>query len=142
MGTIARHESIIRIRSGRPLGPFAWTQNVKSRRAPDGFRADPSLIALGHALAARITEATRLTTEASAAAGLFELASGLFRLSSHKARAEDVVRGSGLRWAIVRPTLTFGAGDIFINNIAWLIRRMPVFVIPGAGTYRVQPVAA
>ena len=59
-----------------------------------------------------------------------------------KARAEDVVRGSGLRWAIVRPTLTFGAGDIFINNIAWLIRRMPVFVIPGAGTYRVQPVAA
>jgi NADH dehydrogenase len=59
-----------------------------------------------------------------------------------KARAEDVVRGSGLRWAIVRPTLTFGTGDIFINNIAWLFRRMPVFVIPGAGTYRVQPVAA
>jgi hypothetical protein len=83
MGTIARHESIIRIRSGRPLGPFAWTQNVKSRRAPDGFRADPSLIALGHALAARITEATRLTTEASAAAGLFELASGRFAKPMH-----------------------------------------------------------
>lgn len=59
-----------------------------------------------------------------------------------KARAEEIVRGSGLRWAIVRPTLTFGAGDIFINNIAWLFRRMPIFVIPGAGTYRVQPVAA
>jgi nucleoside-diphosphate-sugar epimerase len=59
-----------------------------------------------------------------------------------KARAEEIVRGSGLRWAIVRPTLTFGTGDIFINNIAWLFRRMPVFVIPGAGTYRVQPVAA
>lgn len=59
-----------------------------------------------------------------------------------KARAEEIVRGSGLRWAIVRPTLTFGTGDIFINNIAWLFRRMPIFVIPGAGTYRVQPVAA
>ena len=59
-----------------------------------------------------------------------------------KARAEEIVRGSGLRWAIVRPTLTFGTGDIFINNIAWLFRRMPVFVIPEAGTYRVQPVAA
>jgi uncharacterized protein YbjT (DUF2867 family) len=59
-----------------------------------------------------------------------------------KARAEEIVRGSGLRWAIVRPTLMFGSGDIFINNIAWLFRRMPVFVIPGAGTYRVQPVAA
>ncbi len=58
-----------------------------------------------------------------------------------KARAEEIVRGSGLRWAIVRPTLTFGTGDIFINNIAWLFRRMPVFVIPEAGTYRVQPVA-
>jgi NADH dehydrogenase len=59
-----------------------------------------------------------------------------------KGRAEDIVRGSGLRWAIIRPTLIFGAGDIFINNIAWLFRRMPVFVIPGAGTYRLQPVAA
>ena len=59
-----------------------------------------------------------------------------------KARTEEIVRTSGLRWAIVRPTLVFGAGDILINNIAWLLRRMPIFVIPGSGTYRVQPVAA
>ena len=59
-----------------------------------------------------------------------------------KARTEEIVRTSGLRWAIVRPTLVFGTGDILINNIAWLLRRMPVFVIPGSGTYRVQPVAA
>jgi uncharacterized protein YbjT (DUF2867 family) len=58
-----------------------------------------------------------------------------------KAHAEDVVRNSGLGWAIVRPTLIFGAGDILINNIAWLLRRMPVFVISGLGTYRLQPVA-
>ena len=58
-----------------------------------------------------------------------------------KARTEDAVRTSGLAWAIVRPTLVFGTGDILINNIAWLLRRMPVFVIPGLGTYRVQPVA-
>ena len=58
-----------------------------------------------------------------------------------KARAEAIVRDSGLEWAIVRPTLIFGAGDILINNIAWLLRRMPVFVIPGLGTYRLQPVA-
>jgi hypothetical protein len=83
MGTIAPHESITRIRSGRPLGPFAWTQNVKSRRAPDGFCADPSLIALGQALAARVSEATRLSTEAAAAAGLFELASGRFAKPMH-----------------------------------------------------------
>ncbi|HSP08850.1 MAG TPA: NAD(P)H-binding protein [Candidatus Dormibacteraeota bacterium] len=58
-----------------------------------------------------------------------------------KARTEAVVRESGLRWAIVRPTLVFGAGDILLNNIAWLLRRMPVFIIPGLGDYRVQPVA-
>ncbi|HEV2029360.1 MAG TPA: NAD(P)H-binding protein [Candidatus Dormibacteraeota bacterium] len=58
-----------------------------------------------------------------------------------KARTEEIVRTSGLRWAIVRPTLVFGTGDILINNIAWLLRRMPIFPIPGLGGYRVQPVA-
>ena len=58
-----------------------------------------------------------------------------------KARAEKVVRESGLAWAIVRPTLIFGPGDILINNIAWLLRRLPVFGIPGKGDYRLQPVA-
>jgi NADH dehydrogenase len=58
-----------------------------------------------------------------------------------KARTEDIVRESGLPWAVVRPTLIFGPGDILINNIAWLLRRMPVFVIPEGGAYRVQPVA-
>jgi nucleoside-diphosphate-sugar epimerase len=58
-----------------------------------------------------------------------------------KARTEDIVRNSGLRWAIVRPTLVFGTGDVLINNIAWLLRRMPIFPIPGLGGYRVQPVA-
>src|SRR5256884_7356062 len=58
-----------------------------------------------------------------------------------KARTERAVRESGLPYAIVRPTLIFGQGDILINNIAWLLRRLPVFGIPGRGDYRVQPVA-
>jgi NADH dehydrogenase len=58
-----------------------------------------------------------------------------------KARAEKVVRESGLAWAIVRPTLIFGPGDILINNIAWLLRKLPIFGIPGRGDYRLQPVA-
>jgi len=58
-----------------------------------------------------------------------------------KARAETVVRQSGLQWAVVRPTLIFGPGDILINNIAWLLRRFPVFFITGHGKYRLQPVA-
>jgi uncharacterized protein YbjT (DUF2867 family) len=58
-----------------------------------------------------------------------------------KARTEEIIRESGLPWAVVRPTLIFGPGDILINNIAWLLRNMPVFVIPELGQYRVQPVA-
>jgi uncharacterized protein YbjT (DUF2867 family) len=58
-----------------------------------------------------------------------------------KARAERAVRESGVSWAIVRPTLIFGQGDILINNIAWMLRRFPIFGIPGRGDYRLQPVA-
>ena len=59
-----------------------------------------------------------------------------------KARTEEVVKESGLEWAIVRPTLVFAPGDILVNNIAWMLRHMPVFGMPGSGEYRVQPVAA
>ncbi len=60
-----------------------------------------------------------------------------------KAAAEDELRGAvggGLSLAIVRPTLLYGPGDILINNMAWMLRRVPVFGIPGSGRYRVQPV--
>ena len=56
-----------------------------------------------------------------------------------KAALEEVVRSSGLSYAIVRPTLLFGEGDVLINNIAWLLRHLPVFAIPGDGRYRLQP---
>jgi len=57
-----------------------------------------------------------------------------------KAQVEEAVIHSGLSYAILRPTLIFGNEDILINNIAWLLRRLPVFAIPGEGDYRVQPV--
>ncbi len=56
-----------------------------------------------------------------------------------KAALEEAVRSSGLSHAIVRPTLLFGEGDVLINNIAWLLRHLPVFAIPGNGRYRLQP---
>jgi NADH dehydrogenase len=59
-----------------------------------------------------------------------------------KAEIEDAIRASGLSYAIVRPTVLFGGDDIFINNIGWLVRRFPVFAIPGDGRYRLRPVAA
>jgi len=57
-----------------------------------------------------------------------------------KARVEELVRASGLAYAIGRPTLLFGHGDVLINNIVWFLRRVPIFGIPGDGRYRLQPV--
>jgi len=57
-----------------------------------------------------------------------------------KAVVEDIIRSSPLTYAIVRPALIFGREDILINNIAWLLRRSPLFAIPGDGEYSLQPI--
>ena len=58
-----------------------------------------------------------------------------------KAEVERDVEESGLSYAIVRPTLVFGPRDILVNNIAWGLRRSPVFPVAGDGRYRVQPIS-
>jgi len=57
-----------------------------------------------------------------------------------KAAVEAIVQSSGLEWVVVRPTLTYGPSDILINNLAWALRRLPVYGLPGLGRYTVQPV--
>jgi NADH dehydrogenase len=57
-----------------------------------------------------------------------------------KAANETAVRESGMSYAILRPTVLFGTEDILINNIAWLLRRFPVFGQIGDGRYKIQPV--
>ena len=58
-----------------------------------------------------------------------------------KAAIERMIHGSGLSYAIVRPTVIFGKEDILLNNIAFVLRRFPFFGIPGSGGYRVRPVS-
>ncbi|MFW6090899.1 MAG: SDR family oxidoreductase [Actinomycetota bacterium] len=57
-----------------------------------------------------------------------------------KAQVERDLAAVGVPHSIVRPTVVFGRGDVLVNNMAWLLRRFPVFAIPGAGDYRVRPV--
>jgi uncharacterized protein YbjT (DUF2867 family) len=57
-----------------------------------------------------------------------------------KAEVEQAVMASGMSYAILRPTVIFGAEDILINNIAWFVRHAPVFGIPGDGRYGVRPI--
>ncbi len=57
-----------------------------------------------------------------------------------KAAVEDAIRSSSLSYAILRPAVLFGDGDILLNNIAWLLRHSPLFAIPGNGKYGLQPI--
>jgi uncharacterized protein YbjT (DUF2867 family) len=58
-----------------------------------------------------------------------------------KSLVEYALAQSGVRYSIVRPTWIFGGErDVLVNNIAWILRRMPAFAVPGLGDYLVQPV--
>ena len=57
-----------------------------------------------------------------------------------KAAVEDAIQLSSLSYAILRPAVIFGEEDILINNMAWLLRRFPVFAIPGTGRYKLRPI--
>ena len=58
-----------------------------------------------------------------------------------KALVEKAIIQSKLSYAITRPTVIFGPGGILMNNIAWLLRKFPIFAVPGSGDYRIQPVS-
>lgn len=58
-----------------------------------------------------------------------------------KALVEYALAETGVPYSIVRPTWVFGGErDVLANNIAWILRRMPLFALPGSGEYPVQPV--
>lgn len=57
-----------------------------------------------------------------------------------KAQLEEALRGSGLAYAILRPAIFFGKEEILINNIAWVLRHLPVFGVFGDGLYKIQPI--
>lgn len=59
---------------------------------------------------------------------------------SSKALLENALINSGISYAILRPAVLFGGKDILINNIAWFIRRFPVFFLFGDGSYGIRPI--
>lgn len=58
-----------------------------------------------------------------------------------KALVEQALTDAGMPFSVVRPTLVYGGEcDVLANNIAWLLRKLPLFGLPGDGGYGVQPV--
>jgi uncharacterized protein YbjT (DUF2867 family) len=57
-----------------------------------------------------------------------------------KAAIEQHLMSTGIPYSILRPAILFGGDGVLLNNIAWLLRRLPVFAIGGDGAYRVRPI--
>ena len=59
-----------------------------------------------------------------------------------KGQIAEFLTESGIPYAIIRPTLVFSEGDLLLNNMAWALRRFPIFPVFGNGGYPVQPIYA
>jgi NADH dehydrogenase len=55
-----------------------------------------------------------------------------------KALVERALAETGVSYAILRPAILFGGDGVLLNNIAWLLRRLPVFAIGDRGDYRIR----
>lgn len=56
-----------------------------------------------------------------------------------KAQVEEHLKATGIPFTILRPNVIFGREDVLINNIAWVLRNLPLFGVPGSGKYGMQP---
>lgn len=57
-----------------------------------------------------------------------------------KAQVEQRLAESPIPAGVVRPSLIFGGDNAMLNDLAWVLRRMPAFAVPGDGQYLVRPV--
>ncbi|HWD21459.1 MAG TPA: NAD(P)H-binding protein [Verrucomicrobiae bacterium] len=57
-----------------------------------------------------------------------------------KAELEAALVKLGVSYCILRPAVLFGREDVLVNNIAWALRRLPVYGVFGRGDYRLQPI--
>ena len=55
-----------------------------------------------------------------------------------KAAVEQALADLGLPHTVLRPAILFGGNGVLINNIAWLLRHLPVFAVGGTGEYRIR----
>jgi uncharacterized protein YbjT (DUF2867 family) len=57
-----------------------------------------------------------------------------------KAEAERSLAEVGVPYAVLRPAILFGGDGVLLNNIAWLLRHLPVFAVGGKGDYRIRAI--
>lgn len=55
-----------------------------------------------------------------------------------KAVVEDQLTSTGISHAIARPAFLFGRDGVLINNVAWMLRHLPVVAVGDGGGYQVR----
>ncbi len=55
-----------------------------------------------------------------------------------KALVERALVEADVPFAVLRPAILFGGDGVLLNNIAWLLRRLPVFAVGSGGSYRIR----
>jgi len=55
-----------------------------------------------------------------------------------KALVERALAEAEIPYAVLRPAILFGGDGVLLNNIAWLLRHLPVFAVGGRGDYRIR----
>ncbi len=138
---------------GIEIRPLAFDDPLRLRAALDGVRVlyNTYWVRFNHRrfTHARAVDNTRKLWRAAAEAGVERVVHvsitnpsidspfGYFR---GKAPLEAALVDSGVEHTILRPAVLFGDEDILVNNIAWALRRLPVFGVFGDGSYRLQPI--
>lgn len=138
------------------LAPGDVTSPASLRNAMQGVQAVVHLVAIIREKGDRTfqkvnVEGTRNVVEAARAVGVrrFIHMSALgavddprYRYIYSKRQAEQVVRGSGLDWTILRPSVIYGPGFGFFDRV-WQSVKMappPIVPVPGSGQTRFQPI--
>jgi len=57
-----------------------------------------------------------------------------------KALVERALAEADVSYAILRPAILFGGAGVLLNNIAWLLRHLPLFAVGGRGDYRIRAI--
>jgi NADH dehydrogenase len=57
-----------------------------------------------------------------------------------KALVERALAEVDVSYAVLRPAILFGGDGVLLNNIAWLLRHLPVFAVGGRGDYRIRAI--
>lgn len=140
---------------GGEIAAFDWDDLARAMEGVDTFyntfwmrTGDPRSGGTSYALA--LERSFRLI-EAAAAAGVRRIvhlsvahagdpAAAGYPYFTAKAQVEDHIRATGIPHAIVRPALIFGGGPGLVEQLAWVLRRVPVMGVAGDGAYRVRPV--